>query len=317
MILEGLSTGISDGQMLTAMALGLATLTTMSCKVSAYHWNLICYVILLCLSSSLGSIFVVRIRPKDCFKWTVRIFIMFFASMFSIATLARAPFMESLFPLGKPRDKISITVGEAPFISEVWSTGLVIPATCYFRHGPPNGMLHDNFTATQAWVDYPPDSKLKGRYDAFSSQDRQDSDSYRALVIFMIFGFLVFLCMAIYLVSKAFNTSRKHSSVSDRSGANAEPDEEPDAPGKLVCPALAVLLALWGVIYSLVQYTMLRDWMNTSGWLVNDDGERSYTSYGQFMAIVLAMLPFANLLQEGFRTFHFSLLEATCWVCIY
>lgn len=309
--------GIGDGQMLTAMALALATLTTMSCKVSAYHWNLVCYVILLCFSSHLGSVSVVRIRHKDCFKWLVRIVIMFFASFFAIGTLLRAPFLEGLFPLGKPRDKINITVGEAPIASKVWSTGLVLPATCYFRSEPPTGIQYENFTATQAWADYPPDSKLKGRYDVFSSQDRQESGPYRAIVIFMILGMCVFLCLAIHRVLKACTASCKHPSLGDHSGTETEPDEEADTLGKLICPVLAVLLALWGLIYSLVQYTMLRDWMNASGWLVNDDGERSYTSYGQFMAIVLATLPLANIVQEVFRMFPCALFEVTCWVDVY
>jgi len=222
-----------------------------------------------------------------------------------------------LFPLGKPRHEISITLGEAPFISKVWSTGLVLPATCYFRDGPRDGMPYENFTATQAWADYPPDSQLKGRYAAFSSQDQQDPGPYRAIVIFMVLSFFVFLGRAIHSVRKAFKASREHPSVCDQCSAKAEHDEEPDTPWKLICRALAVLLALWGVIYSFVQYMMLRDWMNASGWLVNDDGERSYTSYGQFMAIVLATLPFANLLQEVSRTFHRALFEATCWVGVY
>lgn len=68
-------------------------------------------------------------------------------------------------------------------------------------------------------------------------------------------------------------------------------------------------IAIVGVIHAPVRCDQLYKWMQSSGWLEEDYGERTAASYGQFMAMVLAAIPLISFLESFARKSPFLLFK--------
>ncbi|KAF2794539.1 hypothetical protein K505DRAFT_360974 [Melanomma pulvis-pyrius CBS 109.77] len=292
---DSLVVGFSDTQLITSLALLASTYFRLGCKISAYHYDLVCNLVLISSAAHIGPVAVMH-RYYDRFKGLGILRFCLILPSFVLTWILIAKRNDSnIFPTYKPNS----TPGGN-------NTALVLHAACLIDH-PGAKQAHDfhNFTASIYWttwftnttISVPSNSSsqftnstiLTNRtipaYSNFSSDDTlKDPGDMTA------FGFLTGAFVLTSLLSVAQKYVHK---------TNLEQKTLDAIHRAAVILKTAALITCFGIaIWSYTRFQTLHSWMQKSDWLRDDDAERSPDSFGQLVPLVLLALPFLTIFEQ-------------------
>lgn len=118
-IFDGLLVGLSDTQIITALALMIVTGVRTSCTISAYHYNLVCQLVLMSTMVHFCSMTVIEHYFYNKFLAAVRILFITVNFIFGFFFFARRAASDS-FPVGIPSNEFKTN-----------RTSMVIAADCF------------------------------------------------------------------------------------------------------------------------------------------------------------------------------------------
>ena len=89
--------GLSDTQAVTSLALAIPTLTAVRCTISAYHYNLLCYLCVMASSSYCSTALVIHEIDESRRKFVPR-FLLTVANLICTTVLIYKRFENKIFP---------------------------------------------------------------------------------------------------------------------------------------------------------------------------------------------------------------------------
>jgi hypothetical protein len=293
---------LSDTQAVTSLALLISTFF-LGCNISAYHYDLVCSLVLMSSAAHIGSLAVMHKyfdlengQISQIIRSLIRV-LMILASFIMSYILFIRRYNTSIFPSFTTNSDVMDN-------NRTKSTGLVLPAACFIGHpGVSNASNPKNFTATPSWtLNYTAQassnhSSLYGNSSSYGVSDNTTSFTMSAFTTFSSdddFGntgdlvALVFLTAACILAAVT-------SLVSFLSEGDSFWHHKFPFYSRLSC-----FVTTYGIAYyGLVRFQILHDWMNGSGWFeADDDGEKTVKSFGQLMPLILLSLPVLALIES-------------------
>lgn len=298
---------LSDTQAVTTLALLVTATFYVGCTISAYHYDLVCSLVLMSSAAHIGSLAVMhKYFDVDTCKG-LRIFwqwirsllrvIVVIASFVLTFNLFHQRHKSKIFPLSIPRS------GDIATNNRTHSTGLVLPAACFIDHpGRLNLSDYSNFTAASDWtrnytVQAPsnqsvsngnssvPTFAIMPAFSNFNSNDDLKSDGDLTALYFLIATCALTVLTSIVLVIAKNEGTCEHSFLCRHQLAHFSR-----------CVGFFAIYVI--ACYSWNKFSKLQDWMNGSGWFdENDNGENSIESFGQLMPLILLALPVLALIE--------------------
>ncbi|OAG04780.1 uncharacterized protein CC84DRAFT_1176948 [Paraphaeosphaeria sporulosa] len=298
---------LSDAQAVTSLALLVTANFYVGCTISAYHYDLVCSLVLMSSAAHIGSLAVMHkyFDVDKCQGWqrvwqwvrfSLRVF-MVIASFVLSNYLFRHRLESKIFPSFKPASD-DITTN-----NRTHSTGLVLPAVCFIDHpGQSNAVVYNNFTASPNWTrNYTTHASsnhsasngnsntstfaVMPAFATFNSNDDLSSDGD-----LKAFYCLIGACAVAALTSFLLVLFKKQGTCGH----------------SLLCRHHFAYLLRWGCFFTTYiialsswnRFTKLQNWMIGSGWFEGSDtGERSIDSFGQLMPLILLALPVLALIE--------------------
>jgi hypothetical protein len=302
MLVDTYLLSLSDTQAVTTLALLISTFF-LGCKISAYHYDLVCSLVLMSSAAHIGSLAVIHkyfdlenVKMSQIVRSVIRVLMILASFVMSYILFVRR-WNTNIFP--------SFTVNsDVANNTRSKSTGLVLPAACFIGHPDSSHASNlKNFTATPNWtLNYTTQasSNHSSLYGNSSSYSASDNTTYTTLPAFTTFNSdddfgntgdlvaLVFLTGACILAAVT-------SLVSFMSEGDDFWHHKFPFYSRFSC-----FLTTYGIaFYGLVRFQMLHDWMNDSGWFAaDDDGEKTVKSFGQLMPVILLSLPVLALIES-------------------
>lgn len=290
--LDSAGVGFSDTMLITMLALVLPTLWGMRCDVSAYHYDLVCSLALCSCACFLCPLFVAH-----RYFATKRTGVSYVLCGVRIALIALTYGLSWYLLTQRAGSKIFPTY--IPEDEEMHATGLVLPAACFLDH-PALSNVDDygNFTSTPQWLiahtgrnsatsfanSTGPIPASRQLFNNFSSDDTRSP--IVDVVLLGILTVLIVIHVGLSWWSVAHHRSR-------------DADHAVWKKGILVARVVSLLVAAGVAIFALVRFWLLRSWMNDSSWLAGDRGEMSWGSFGQYMPLILLILPGLTVLEAA------------------
>jgi hypothetical protein len=281
----------------TSIALLISANFFFGCTISAYHYDLVCNLILISSAAHIGSMaFVHSYFKRSKVLCGIR-------SLLIIATFVLAWMLvdrqssSHIFPSFKPNSDTRNLNGKT-------DTGLVLPAACFIKHpGESATTSYSNFTASLNWLTNATNAVATNsstgfrstnssatfingttmlEFRQFNSDDTLTNDNKTALVFLTVAFGLMLIASFILWRYKKLNWSR-YIAYSLR---------------------LASFLIIEGImIYGFVQFLLLQNWMIKSNWFGGDKGEEEIGTFGQLIPLILLALPFLALAEQIFGKF--------------
>lgn len=291
MFLDGYVVSLSDTQAITTLALLISSYFFLGCSISAYHYDLVCSLVLMSSAAFIGSTVVMH-RYFDNRWWlslprgaiVIACFVLEFL-LFRRRT--------NIFPSYQPQTNIENPDGG-------YKTGLVLPATCFINHpGVGNNTnLHDftssiNWTINATALSPSANSSMAGNATltvpianrSMSAFTNFESNDYLSSTGDMVaLGFL-FTAFVITIITNGILFIMEDTMAFHRWFAY---------PIRCIAFLISNIIA----IFAIIRFKNLQGWMLASGWFVDDDGERSIQSFGQLMPLVLLILPALALIEQ-------------------
>jgi hypothetical protein len=322
---------LSDTQMVTTFALVIPTLSVMACEISVYHYNLVCNLCLIATTSYITSAFIIYDKTKSQVQLGLRgipVFVLTFLAWY--IQYRSAPHEATGFPLFKP----AVESKGKP------STGLVLPAICFLKH-PNWRSFPDNpqgITSSQLWIEDLSASqgistasnatkKDMAGFKNFSSNDFVDRG--KNLTFLWLVGLTCFFSIFIYLVATRKLVNRAASRGLTRNDSDEPQDSKSSVPTetggdgdqpqrrkrpvsvglRIFFGALCWVFAVPTAIVNIVRFKQLQNWMLESDWF-EDDGEKKVGTYGQFVPLILLMLPVISAIEAYLGTYFISISDS-------
>ncbi|KAF2105609.1 hypothetical protein BDV96DRAFT_608094 [Lophiotrema nucula] len=289
--IDGYLVSLSDTQAITTLALLISAYFYLGCSITAYHYDLVCSLVLMSSAAFIGSMVVMH-RYFDSRWWLGVLRGALIIACFGLAfQLFRR--RSIIFPSYKPHSDIKNPKGG-------YNTGLVLPATCFIDHpGVTNTSSTHDFTASPTWImnlTMSPSSNnssvrrnatvvaptANASMTAFTTFTSNDDLSHGGDMVALGFLFAAFMITAITNCILLFLEEREafHQWVA-----------YPVRCGSFLASYIIAL-------YALYRFLELQGWMLKSGWFVDDDGETSVESFGQLMPLILLALPILALAEQ-------------------
>ncbi|KAF2681835.1 hypothetical protein K458DRAFT_488961 [Lentithecium fluviatile CBS 122367] len=290
---------LSDTQAVTSLALLITTNFFLGCTITAYHYDLVCSLVLMSSAAHIGSLAVMH-RYFDAkkhqswqhFRSLTRVAMILASFILSYVLFrCRSEIFPSFRPLSNTNDANTTT-----------STGLVLPAVCFIDHpGYSNASSRQNFTASPSWslnLTTPVSSNHSSLYGNSSSYGTSNISTPVTMPAFATFssnddltstGDMVALCFLFgAFILTALTSFILFLVKMDRTWHNWVAYSV-----RLICFVTTYVIA-W---YGFARFQQLQHWMKYSGWFGEDDGEESMASFGQLMPLVLLFLPVLALIE--------------------
>ncbi|PVI04552.1 hypothetical protein DM02DRAFT_651497 [Periconia macrospinosa] len=294
LVCEGISyirnTNLGDTQIVTSIALLITTNFMVGCKISAYHYGLVCKLVIVSSAGHVASIASIRkYFGKSLVMGLIRSLLIIISPGLGWSLFGPI-YSSDIFPTAPPKDSTKN-------MNNTINTGLVLPASCFIDHPGQNGTKsHGNFTASQYWnvnltatAAVAANSSMRSggtnstmvmpKFQHFSSNDglsHTDIYIYIAITIAIVLAIGASLVLHFYKDENTQNTQ------------NTQNIPHYIAYGMRCVSFLIVYVAM---IYGAAKFASLQNWMTSSNWFGDDDGESSWDSFGQFMPMVLLLLP--------------------------
>jgi hypothetical protein len=286
----------------TSLALLITANFTIGCKISAYHYNLVCKLVLISSASHVASMaFVHQYFERSRALGIVRGGLIFASHVMGWDLIGRRAW-SPIFPTAEPKTNIRNSNGQ-------YETSLVLPASCFIEHtgienpGVSASNSYGNFTASQYWI-----SNITTHPTANSSvsSNGTNESTYTKGSIFQNFNnndalsnddmwFYIAIAVALCFTFTA-------SVILHHKKRSTNPLIWRWVAYVLRCLSFIIIYVV--MLNALITFISLQNWMVKSGWFGKDDGERSFESFGQMMPLVLLFLPFLALLEEKSSKSH-------------
>lgn len=278
MLLDAYIIVLSDTQALTSIALLVTANFFVGCTISAYHYDLVCSLVLMSSASYIVALAVMHkyfdFEKHQYWQYTrsvMRIPMVATAFILSFILFLHRP---TVFPSLKPYSDV---INQ----NRTSSTVLVLPAACFINHpGQPNASNQQNFTASPSWtqncaIQAANQSSLHGNSSSsgtsnistlvnmpvFSNVNSNDDLSSGGDLTALIF--LLFAC--VIAGSRIFILSQMK--------------KEDNCPHKGICrhrvayfPHLGCVVTTYAIaFYGLDRFLELQGWMIKSRWFEKND----------------------------------------------
>lgn len=236
----------------------IVTEFNMACSISAYHYDLVCDMVLMSLIVHLCSMTVIEHYFDVWYLASLRILLI--AGNFILGFLLFIHRAYKNFPVGLPsqspsqQEGINATMitGDSFNRTSIVGASLVMPAVCFMDNSTITNAANQNSSSIVSFVEY--------------------------ILLFIFFAVAVLLSLMhthFFKLGRPFKTL--HWTYFLRG---------------------AMSVAAFGVsIYLINHVVTFQAWMLNSGWFGDDDGESSMDSFGQIVPLVLLALPFLALLE--------------------
>ena len=291
MFVDSYLVSLSDTQAVTTLALLISAYFFVGCTISAYHYDLVCSLVLMSSAAYIGSMVVIH-RYFDTKWWLILPRVAMIVANFVLAFLLFSR-RSAIFPSFRPLSTIKST-------SRSFNTGLVLPATCFIDHpGVSKASNPHNFTASPSWITNATSptpfnaSFVHGNshistsltnttmpaFALFASNDDISSTFDLVVLILLLAAFVIAASTSTLLFFSKGNPSGRHKFA-------------------FFARCLSFLIAYAIAFYGLARFSQLWHWMNYSGWFADGDGEKKIDSFGQLMPLVLLTLPILALMEQ-------------------
>ncbi|KAF2638303.1 hypothetical protein P280DRAFT_551436 [Massarina eburnea CBS 473.64] len=307
-ISEAFLISLSDTQIVTSLALLIPTLFWLSCTISAYHYNLVCNLVLISSASHIVSIVVMHKYFGQNRKLGVLRCVMVTANLGFAWVLFYRRNQSTIFPSAKPNSNIPKYIPD----NGTLSTGLSLPSACYLGHpnAPASGYAN-NFTSSPDWlpsntnttnqipsnVTVSNNSSLAGhhssfipstnvtwtqRFEQFSSNDNLTNTGDVVSLAFITASFFLAIGTSLLLSIKNVRClphKRRHQVA-------------------YIFRCISFLTSYGIMIYGFSQFLELRNWMGKSQLFGRENDEYEIRSFGQLMPIGLLILPVLAFVEQ-------------------
>jgi hypothetical protein len=274
----------------------------MGCKISAYHYDLVCKLVLIleCLACRVYA-FVHRYFNRSKLLGVIRAGLIIVSLGFAWELLSRR-YSSQIFPFAIPS-------GEVKNDNGLTNTGLVLPAFCFIDHpGVKAVTSYDDFTASPFWTSNMTSSVVTNSSSVFENTNSSASavngtmmtifEPFRSSdVLHKADGMFAYGAVTIALVITLV--------ASVLLATIPAPDEKPKSKSNIrihwtafVLRILSFIIVYVVLIYDAITFINLRTWMRESRWFADDDGEYTLNSFGQLMPLILLILPGPATLEE-------------------
>lgn len=257
-ILEAFLLGLSDTQLVTGLALMIVTEFNMTCSISAYHYDLVCDMVLMSLIVHLCSMTVIEHYFDVWYLASVRILLI--GGNFILGCLLFIHRAYKDFPVGLPsqspaqQEGINSTLitGDSFNKTSIVGASLVLPAVCFMDNSTITTSTNQDASSIVGFVEY--------------------------LLLFIFFAAAVILSI---MHTHFFKLGRPFKTLH----------------WTYILRGAMSVAAFGASIYIINHVVAFQAWMRDSGWFGDDDGEYSMDSFGQIVPLVLLTLPFLALLE--------------------
>ncbi|ERF73530.1 hypothetical protein EPUS_07735 [Endocarpon pusillum Z07020] len=183
-------------QVITSLALAIPTLTVMKCTISAYHYNLVCYLCLIASSSYFTTALITYEHTDSRLRGGAQLGFTLGTLVLTIILHYKKVLQTNIFPMFRPH--------EMPSGNRI-STGLVLPAACFPQCPGAASLTGDlaNFTRSDRWTE--PDSTITNstepRLNYFAKSGSNDDlgkafDIGSSLLV-SVAGLVLFMCFIV------------------------------------------------------------------------------------------------------------------------
>jgi hypothetical protein len=305
---------LSDTQIITSLALLIVTCFRVGCTISAYHYDLVCSLVLVSSATHVGSILVLHeyfgqnlwLGAARCALTVVNFA---FAWILFIRRIA-----SHVFPSYTPNSIVSN--------NGTLSTGLSLPAACFLSHrNAPDSGYPKNFTSSPSWFPWMSNatqtpsntsqtlwnitqtalnatddntfpsvnssSLVPGRtnitwptFEQFNSDDNLTNVPDLVVFGFVTLCFLLTLATSVYLYNSHQSKQTRHQAA-------------------FYIRCFSYLITSISTIYGIARLFNLRNWMSDSKLFGDDKSEEEFDSFGQWMPLILLVLPLLALLEQS------------------
>jgi hypothetical protein len=283
---------LSDTQAVTTLALLISAYFFVGCTISAYHYDLVCSLVLMSSAAYIGSMVVIH-SYFDTKWWLILPRVAMIVVNFVLAFLLFSR-RSAIFPSFRPLSNIK-SMGSSS------NTGLVLPATCFIDHpGVSNVSNPHNFTASLSWITNATSPTSFNASFVHGNSHISTSLTNATMPAFALFASnddisSTFDLVVLSLLLVAFIITASTSTLLFFS--NGKPSSRHKIAFFARC--LSFLIAYAIAFYGLARFSQLWDWMNyDSGWFADGDGEKKIDSFGQLMPLVLLTLPILALIEQ-------------------
>ncbi|KAF2826230.1 hypothetical protein CC86DRAFT_455791 [Ophiobolus disseminans] len=302
-LIDALLISLGDTQFITSIALLITVFFFKGCTISAYHYDLVCKLVLISSASHIGSMAFVRgYFNRDWLLALFRAGLMIASLALGWALFVRRQLYSPIFPSAPPVIDMENSTSKV-------NTGLVLPAACFIDHPGANATTsYSNFTASRYWTRNMTTVVASNSSTGFTNLNSSGiSTNGTTIPSFSRFSTNDVLSngdvIAYSFVSVALGFTLLASLVLWRI---KDPEKSKQS---LICHLVAhglrflsflIVLGVW--IYGLLTFTDLWQWMKKSKWFGEDDAEKSFSSFGQVMPVVMLLLTLFAMREEHART---------------
>lgn len=291
---DALLVSFGDTQIVTSIALLATANFAMGCNISAYHISLVCKLALVASASHVASMsFMHRYFDKNWKLSISRLALILVSFIFAAILFGRR---SSIFPSATPNSDATTTNGTT-------NTGLVLPASCFVYHPGQNFTTsYNNFTSSLYWnhdftttvmntssvmANGTHNSGLRRNgttmpnFEPFSSSDNLGNSD---LIAYVVVSIAMVITAGVSVLLHFWQDSQE---LEIRHGV------------ALYLRGGSFLTAVCVMIYGAYQFWDLWMWMQKSKWFGDGDDESDIHSFGQFMPIVLLVLPNLAVVEQA------------------
>jgi hypothetical protein len=303
---------LSDTQAVTTLALLISAYYFVGCTISAYHYDLVCTLVLMSSAAYIGSMIAIHMY-FDTTWWLI----LFRAAMIVVNFVLA-------FRLFRRRSAIfpsSIPLSNIKSINRSFNTGLVLPATCFIDHpGVSNASNLHNFTASLSWTTNTTSptsfniSSIHGNYNnsapltnatmpnftLFASDDDTRSIGDQVALGLLSLAFILGALSSLFLFLSKRNQNPSGRSTVPATARSERQNHSPPGRQKFafVLRCVSFIIANGVAFYGFVCFYKLWNWMNESRWFADGDDEKNVKSFGQLMPVLLLLLPILALMEQ-------------------
>jgi hypothetical protein len=279
----------------------------MRCTISAYHYNLVCYLCLIASSSYFTTALATYKHTDSRLRGCVQLGLTLGTLVPTIILHYKKLIQTKIFPTFRPHEMSS---------GNRTSTGLVLPAACFQQYPGAADLSGNlaNFTGSDRWtksnstIMNSTEPHLKNFVKFGSNDDLGQAFDIASSLLISMAGLILSMWFVVETGLLKNCCNRDDREQEDRLGSSSSIFK---SSGLHWVRAVYWLISFAQRLMGTIRFKLLQAWMILSNWF-GDAGEVELeTSYGQFMPLLLLIVPVMGIIGAliGTWTFHIGVTD--------